>query len=388
MRRIGTMLVMAGLLSLGVWSCGGKKTTGPETPGISEADYAVFGMMMAGGEEMAGFGGNCIVTVTVLKGGGTEDVSNWPYLKASEVKLIGLKEIALTELTIGSLAARRAGPFSKTITGAQGITPGNGGMAIYTLPEGETVAPGEAYKLQLKVEGKTFTSKSAAPVLAPLTITTPDEQQIEAGTPFTVQWQAVQHADAYTVNLSFPDTMADTTFIMGTATQKILPGELLTEEGEYYIVVMAYAGTIAQYVDQFIKEQSFAVYDFDNPKVLGTFFSMTGDDISLSVGTCEGPEQPTQMEITVSAGRTPTISWTGGNAQMLSVTLASDPSNIMWAISATNPSAGFASPVTYGQPPTGAFQVVGPKALVAGTTYQVSIVGINAQAFGTKTFTP
>jgi hypothetical protein len=400
MRQIGIAMVITGLLSLGIWGCGGNGDgngpTGPEAPEVSEADYAVWGMIITAEERSAVAAKEesaesvAMVVVGLQKNDGSESVADWPSLEASEVKLIGPKEITLTKMSFPPLAARSTGLSSKGATFKE-IGSGNGeiGMLYYTLPEGETVAPGEAYKLRLTVEGKTFTSKSAAMVLDALSITTPDEQHIELEVPFTVQWQAVQHADGYVVDLTFPDVITDTTFVVGTATQKTLAGELFTEEGEYYINVMAYAGTIAQYIDQWVKEQYFAIYDFDDPKVLGTFSSATGNDITVWVGTGEEPEEPEpgEMEITVSGELTPTISWTGGNAQSLSVSPADHPDIVMWSVIDVT-GLGFASPVIYGQPPTGTFQLAAAQPLIAGTTYEVWIVGVNAEAFGTETFTP
>ena len=348
---------LAWLLGLWAISCGGKGSTGPEEPEVSQASYAVFGMLTSVGEEMAEFGGNYAVMVFARKGASTEDVSSWPSVRPSSAKLVGQEELTLTEMPV----------------------PGD--IAVY-IPEG-ALSPGESYRLQVEVEGKTFTSRSAATVLPPLKITTPDGQQVEPRGSLTVRWEAVEGAEAYAVTLAFPDG-GDTTFVVGKDTEIALSGELFGQEGEYRIDVTAFAGRIVQYIGQWLGQRLVPIFDFDDPKVLGTFFSTTGDDISVQVGEGEVPEQPGEMEVTVSDGLTPTISWTGGNARMLSV--MGEESDIMWAIAAMGPS-GFAPPVTYGQVPAGAMQVSPPKTLVKGTRYQVIVQGLR-EALGLGTFTP
>jgi len=114
MRRIGTIAVIVGLLGLVMWSCGDDGTsTGPEPSNgapPTTADYAVWGTMMTIGWE--GIGKRVMtsaapqtstVMVGVQKNDGTEDVSNWPDQKATEVKLIGPREITLTEMAFGGM---------------------------------------------------------------------------------------------------------------------------------------------------------------------------------------------------------------------------------------------------------------------------------------------
>lgn len=362
MKRSALAAVLFGLWGL---SCGGKGaagpeevTTGPEEVEVSQASYAVFGMIMYVGEEMAELGGNCAVVLSVHKGAGTEDVSSWPMVEPSKVKLLGQKELNLNRMPIP--------------------VPGN--RMVY-VPEGE-VLPGESYRLQVEVEGRTFTSNGAATVLPQLHITTQDGQRIEPGSSFTVVWEEVKWAGAYAVTLSFPGGR-DTTFVLGKATSFTIPGELMGEEGTYDVAVVAFEGKVAQYVEQWLRHNFVPIFDFDDPNVLGTFFSTSGDNLSIQVGTAEVP-QPGGMEVTVSGGTTPIISWTGGNAKMLSV--MDEEGDIMWAIVSMAPS-GFAPPVTYGQAPPGTMQVSPPKPLVAGKTYQVVVQGLTG-AFGTKTFTP
>ena len=140
-----------------------------------------------------------------------------------------------------------------------------------------------------------------------------------------------------------------------------------------------------------------SVYDFDDPKVLGAFFSMALSNISVWVGSGEGDSGDGgdggdigpggQIEINVSEGLTPTFSWTGGNARMLTVMSSGEAGANMWGIMTIAPS-DFASPVTYGEVPSGAIEVFPLKPLVAGTTYQVMIMGVQEGTIGAKEFTP
>jgi hypothetical protein len=370
MKRTVTIVAIVGLLGVGMWSCGGDDTsTGPSA---TTADYAAWGTIMTievgfGKPTMTSAGVQSSVSVSVRKNDGTEDVSNWPYQEATEVKLIGAREITLMEMAFGD-------------------------MAVYMLPEEQTIAPGETYKLRMTVEGRTFTSKNAARVLDPLTITT-SEGQVEPGASFTVQWNPVQHTAGYVVQVT--STTVDRTFLVGTATQKELPGDLFGENGTYHISVTAYEETMASYLDQWVSQTQDgtdipSVYGFDDPKVLGMLFSMAGDEMSVQVGVGGedggngdngGPVG--QLEITVSAGLTPTISWTGGKAVALTVQTTT---GAVWILMATDPQVGFASPVTYGQVPPGAEEMIAAAPLVAGTTYQVIIGGV--QGSGTTSFTP
>ena len=266
-----------------------------------------------------------------------------------------------------------------------------GGPVTYMLPEEQTLTPGEAYKLRITVDGRTFTSKKAARVLDALQITTPDGQYIDPGTSFTVQWDAVDGAAGYAVDVT--SLGEDKMFAVGMATQKVLSGELFGQDGSYTIGVSAYDETMAPYITQGENAVP-SIYGFDDPKVLGALSSMSTEQISLWVGS--GGENGGdgggnggdggELGITVSGGLTPTISWTGGGAVGLTVATVGEPPSLMWGIVSTDPATGFGSPVTYGQAPSGAVEMGAAEPLVAGTTYQV-IIG-SMQGDGTKTFTP
>ena len=376
MRRIGIFVLIAGLLGLGIWNCGDDSSS-PTGPGetVTATDYAVSGVMLT--MDLGSLGKRAktsvpsqmtMVSVGIQKNDGTADISNWPDQEATEVKLIGPREITLTA----------------------------SGFDMYMLPEGETLAPGEAYKLRITVEGRTFTSKKAVKVLDAPTITTADEQYIDPGASFTVQWNAVSGAAGYAVELTSytytGETVVDTTFAVGTATQKVLPGALFGEEGEYEVSVIAYDETMAPYIALFMQERfEFpSIYDFDDPKVQGLFCSMAIANLYVWVGEGEGEGEGIvpigQIDISVSGGTTPTFSWTGGNAQVLSV-IPDEGDNHMWAI-ITPSDSGFASPVKYGQLPSGAMQIFPPSPLMSGTPYTVVVLGVQAGAVGEKEFTP
>lgn len=380
MKRMTMVAVIASLLALGIWHCGSDDTsTGPNP---TTAEYAVWGMVVTfQGESMekravtpVSAQDGAMVWVTIQKDNGTEDGSTWPYQRATEVKLIGPREIPLME-----------GAF--------------GNMISYTLPEQERVASGEEYKLRVTVGGKTFTSQRTAKVLDPLTVTL-SREWLEPGASLTVQWNSVSGAAGYVVEVMSFDEALDTTFAVGNATQKVLSGELFQEEDEYDITVSAYDATMAPYANQPGMWQGGtlegsgmpSVFGFDDSSILGTFFAIASDDVSIQVGSGGGNGGGNggggAIDITVSAGLAPTISWTGQKAQILSVMMGGDTGTAMWTLMATNPSSGFGSPVTYGQVPPGAVQLVTAKTLVAGTTYQVFITGVDMATMGIQDFTP
>jgi hypothetical protein len=90
--------------------------------------------------------------------------------------------------------------------------------------------------------------------------------------------------------------------------------------------------------------------------------------------------------VTVGAGATPTISWSGSNAARLTVMPAAGGS-VAWDVQALNAQSGFAAPVTYGVVPNAAGQINPAAALTSGTDYTVSVTLTNGTT-GSKIFRP
>ena len=114
-------------------------------------------------------------------------------------------------------------------------------------------------------------------------------------------------------------------------------------------------------------------------------------DRSLSANTspCDGP-----LTITVTSGTRPTFDWTPNcGVNRLIVLPANPPVGVItqgWTVSSA---VGlFKAPITYGVLPNGADPGDAATALVAGTTYQVTIYRAAYEAIvassGTATFTP
>jgi hypothetical protein len=98
-----------------------------------------------------------------------------------------------------------------------------------------------------------------------------------------------------------------------------------------------------------------------------------GDDLGtglrgIAVVSGTGP-----LAISVSTGVNPTISWTGANAQRLTITAASG-GGVFWDLEALNTSTGFAAPVSHGQVPNDARERSESVTLTAGTEYRVRVV--------------
>lgn len=111
-------------------------------------------------------------------------------------------------------------------------------------------------------------------------------------------------------------------------------------------------------------------------------------------------QPPTDFQISVSAGMSPTISWPSGGADDFSITdLTSTTATqqIAWSLSDYSQDGGIGSPVTYGVLPARAScTVVGivvddacpvSGALIAGHTYLVIIALANGE-LGEKEFVP
>jgi len=88
------------------------------------------------------------------------------------------------------------------------------------------------------------------------------------------------------------------------------------------------------------------------------------------------------INVTVSSGMTPQITWDGGN--VFSVTVSdpeaaqSDPTGSMYFNVTTPNTDGISSPITYGSLPQGALQIAN-KALVAGKKYTCSVARVNGE---------
>lgn len=350
--------VSASIQSFSEYGVVAPEPSGNGSGNVTDADFAAWGTITSILDDDGQT--HTAVVANVQKNNGTADVSNWPGVLASEAKLIGTREITLTN------------PFG----------------TMYVLPEGEVLAVGESYKLRLTVEQRTFTTKEAGLVLGVPRITTEDGQQIDVGTSFTVRWNAVSNATAYSVVVGPVGTSAerDTVFFPGTATQQVVPGEVFAIDDDYNIVVSAYDRAIGLESER--DEDFLVVYGFDDPKMLGGLFSVSSDHITVEVGEGGGNggngQIPGELVITVSSGTTPAFSWTGGMAQNLMV-MEHESENSVWGILST---AGFPSPVTYGQLPAGAMEMVPASPLVRGTTYEVVILGLGFTSVGSKTFTP
>jgi hypothetical protein len=82
-----------------------------------------------------------------------------------------------------------------------------------------------------------------------------------------------------------------------------------------------------------------------------------------------------QLAINTGPGVSPTISWTGGNAQRITITEASG-GQVMWDLSALN-TTGFGGPVTLGLVPNDARQSGDAALLTAGTEYRIRVVRVD-----------
>lgn len=107
-------------------------------------------------------------------------------------------------------------------------------------------------------------------------------------------------------------------------------------------------------------------------------------------GSGDGVSNPSNdgsaFDITISGGRNPTYSWSGGTAFSVSVVRVSAPGTIVWGIA--NPAMTIASPVTQGTVPGGAIaSSTAEPTLTTGVAYRVAITR-NDQKTGFKEFTP
>ncbi len=388
------------ILILAATGCGDsndKKSTGPTDPGVQDADYAIMAMIFSGGE--AGMAKPAQTPyigamVSVFRNpGDNANVDDWPMQQATDVKLIGAREIPLQEMSFGD-------------------------YFYYYTPEDQPLAPGETYRLRLTIDGRTVTSTKTATAMEPLRITTEDYQVIDVGQSFEVAWTNVAHTAGYAVAVAYwdedswddePDS--ETVILVGMNTRHALSGSLFDQDGEYGINVIAYGESIAP---QIANWEHWAhdippVYEFDDSRILGTFFAVSSDEITLYVGE-EGDDWddrddwddwddhddwddwnddhfdngPTgQIPVTVSSGTQPEISWSGGNIMMLMV-LADGSDGEMWYLLSTT---GLSSPITYGNVPAGAMEMVPARPLTPGTRYQVIVVGEEGEV-GMAMFTP
>jgi len=111
--------------------------------------------------------------------------------------------------------------------------------------------------------------------------------------------------------------------------------------------------------------------------------------LTASVTPCDGP-----LTVTVSSGTTPTFDWTPNcGVNRLLVLPANPPPGLITEGWAVNSASGlFKPPITYGALPNGADPGSAATALVAGTTYQVTVYRAAYEAIiasgGSATFTP
>ena len=107
------------------------------------------------------------------------------------------------------------------------------------------------------------------------------------------------------------------------------------------------------------------------------------------------PDVPTDFQISISSGTSPTISWPGGKASSLSIVCHSCNTiteQTSWSFSAQS-NAGFASPVTYGKVPSGyrcgIVDDACPNAtgLRKGGLYQIVIFRVDGR-IGSKVWSP
>jgi hypothetical protein len=93
-----------------------------------------------------------------------------------------------------------------------------------------------------------------------------------------------------------------------------------------------------------------------------------------------------QLAISTSSSVTPTISWTGGNAQRLTITPAGGGA-VAWDLEALDAQVGFTGPVSFGQVPNDARERSNEIILTAGTEYRVRVVRVDGVE-NTRVFTP
>jgi hypothetical protein len=112
-------------------------------------------------------------------------------------------------------------------------------------------------------------------------------------------------------------------------------------------------------------------------------------DQGPAVGDCSS------LRVTVSRGTSPTFSW-NAECQVEEVVVAlPGPGAVVWSAVSVNQSNSIASPVVYASTPPGAAMTANlVQFLVAGTTYQATLLrradgpGGQIEAAGTATFVP
>jgi hypothetical protein len=105
----------------------------------------------------------------------------------------------------------------------------------------------------------------------------------------------------------------------------------------------------------------------------------------LLLNACGDSNDPTinctddPIAVTVSARHsTPRFSWAAAcPVQLLEVTYIDSTSTVvhMWLIGGSNGASNIASPVTYGESPPGADEVMAPTPLETGQAYSVHLIG-------------
>jgi hypothetical protein len=102
----------------------------------------------------------------------------------------------------------------------------------------------------------------------------------------------------------------------------------------------------------------------------------------------------TLLPVAVSSGTAPTFSWDAGCPVEEIIVSLPGPGAVMWSAFSVNQTNSLASPVVYGSTPPGAAMTANMvPPLVAGTTYQITLVRVDTpggppQGVGSATFVP
>ena len=112
-------------------------------------------------------------------------------------------------------------------------------------------------------------------------------------------------------------------------------------------------------------------------------FAACGGD---STGPSNSDNTGSAFDVTISSGTKPTYTWSGGNAQSVSVVRVSAPGTIVWGIA--NLSLNITSPVTHGTVQAGSLATANVEpTLTAGVKYRVAVTRADMKS-GFKEFTP
>jgi hypothetical protein len=118
--------------------------------------------------------------------------------------------------------------------------------------------------------------------------------------------------------------------------------------------------------------------------------------LACEMNLFENLEPPTQTDLQVGPGVTPTFTWVGDEADQL---VGRRDGEAVWLVTAARPRegyhpgyAGMAPPITYGVPPAGAWEHIRVEVvLTAGVTYEVVVTVMSLLSEGAvarRSFTP